>query len=116
MVGRLVAGLRTRKQGSTLARLLDAAELELVDVGARGAPPPPLRRLAPHAHLFAFEPEADEVERLRAGTDTGPWAEVTVVPEALASSGAEAKLYVTEHPGMSSLLPPDPAVVNRYWK
>lgn len=108
-------GAFRRRHGTALARLFDDAELRLVDIGARGAPPPPLARLAQHSHLYAFEPEAEEVGRLESGAPS-EWASVTLVPEAIASVGDRATLHVTSHPGMSSLLPPDPEVFERYWK
>lgn len=110
--------LRRRSRGSsgsTLARLLDDAQLQLVDIGARGTPPPPLARLAPHSHLVAFEPEAEEAARLE-GAAPSAWHKRTLVTDAVASEGDQATLHVTAHPGMSSLLPPDPYVVDRYWK
>jgi FkbM family methyltransferase len=106
-----------RARGSALEGLLDAAGLSLVDVGARGQAPPELMRLACHSRLVAFEPDSAEAARLRRElADTLPWRNVTVVPEALARRDGSAELYLTEHPGMSSLLPPDDAVARRYWK
>lgn len=115
-LGRLRLTLR-RRSASSLVRLLRAADLCFVDVGARGSTPPELNRLAPYSRLVAFEPEPSEAERLGLTLrSTGNWRSVAVVPEALGAERGEALLHVTEHEGMSSLLPPDDAVVGRYWK
>lgn len=101
--------------GARLTTALAGAELKLVDVGARGEPRPELMLLAPFAHLFAFEPDADEAARLATElSEGGGWRGVTVIPAAVAREEGSATLYETSAPGMSSLLEPDPAVYGRY--
>lgn len=98
-----------------LSAALDAAGLQFVDVGARGDAFPPFRRVAPWVHYCAFEPDAQEAARLEDRIRrSGGWREVTVVPNALASSDGEVELYLTEHPGFSSTLQPDRAVGDRW--
>lgn len=114
---RIAAAARRRPHVSALERLFAEADLCLVDVGARGAPRPELRRLAGYSRLIAFEPEVAEAERLKdALRDELPWREVMLVPQAIAGRCAEMTLHLTHHPGMSSLLPVDEAVAARYWK
>jgi FkbM family methyltransferase len=98
-----------------LAGVLAAADLKLVDVGARRSAMPQLAPLAPFAHYYACEPDREEAGRLAARLPQDlPWRAVTVVTEALASRRGTADLYLTHQPGMSSLLEPDLSVANRY--
>ncbi|HTN24341.1 MAG TPA: FkbM family methyltransferase [Solirubrobacteraceae bacterium] len=98
-----------------LGRLLLGAGLTLVDVGARGDVRHEFRMLAPFSRLVVCEPEIEEAsgleERIRAAS---PWADVTVMTEALWSREGDVVLYVTQSPGMSSLRRPDPRVTRRY--
>jgi len=95
--------------------LLEDADLKLVDVGGRGSAFHPLLTLAPFAHYFVSEPDASEAAALAERLPhEAPWRAVTVMSEAIAGRRGRADLYVTAEPGMSSLLPPDPAVVERF--
>jgi FkbM family methyltransferase len=110
-MARWVARLDTNP---VLVSLLRDADLQLVDVGARGRPRPELVALAPYARLVAIEPDEDEARRLEVEQKDGPWQAYTVVPAAIAERVGDATLYMTASPGMSSLLEPDPAVFGRF--
>lgn len=100
--------------GPALARLLDEADIKWVDIGARGGSFGPMRPLAPFAQLFAVEPEPREAERLRALLMEEGWRGVHPVQRALGRAGRR-QLHVTRQPGLTSLLPPDPRTVSRYF-
>jgi FkbM family methyltransferase len=68
------------------------------------------------ADYVAFEPDAQEAERLREDLNRpGRWRTGTVIPAAVGSREGTATLHVTRNPGMSSLLAPDPDVARRFW-
>ena len=97
-----------------LTRVLSEADLKFVDIGGRGAAFPPLLPFARFARYYVFEPDVPEAARLEeefALTQT--WRSVVVIAEAVGRARGTASLYLTENPGMSSLLEPDPAVVRR---
>lgn len=99
-----------------LKELFRKAEIKILDVGARGGPQPQWAALAPFAHLYLVEPDAEEAERLEAGFEAeGQWRSVTIIREALGSKSGEAMLYVTRYPGLSSLLEPDDDRVGIYF-
>jgi FkbM family methyltransferase len=99
-----------------LMEYLGGAGIKLVDVGGRGAALGQLLPLAPVAHYFTCEPDAEEAQRLR---DKLPqddaWRGVTVLTEAIASQPGNATLYLTNRPGMSSLLEPDLQVAEHFY-
>jgi FkbM family methyltransferase len=101
--------------GGPLATLFEGAGLTLVDVGARGEPRGEMRALAPYANLVAFEPDGAEADRLASELAKGAWRGVTVVPKALGGETGPRELVLTAQAGLSSLLRPDRAVVDRYW-
>lgn len=82
--------------------------IQVVDIGASGLPtsetPPyePLLTLG-LARLTGFEPNPDELAKLRA-SDTRRY-----LPQAIGDGGL-ATLHLTRHPGFVSTLPPDPAI------
>ena len=97
-----------------LTRLLSEADLKFVDVGGRGDAFPPLLPFAHLARYYVFEPEVTEAARLEEEfAHKQTWRSVVVMAEAVGRTRGLANLYVTENPGMSSLLEPDPAVVRR---
>jgi FkbM family methyltransferase len=95
-----------------LTALFQAAGFTLVDIGGRRAPVGDLRMLSPFSHYVTCEPDQEEADRLAGSPSI--WRKLTVVPEAIAANAGEAALYVTRKPGMSSLLQPDPAVVQQF--
>jgi FkbM family methyltransferase len=102
--------------GPSLVELLHRGNLKLVDVGARGGARSPLNLLAPFAHFYACEPEPEAAEKVAARLkQSAPWREVSVFTDALASKEGDTTLYVTQRPGLSSLLLPNEPVVTRYY-
>lgn len=97
-----------------LVALLERTPLTFVDVGGRGSSLTQLWSLARMARYVTCEPDRSEVAGLTARLSDEGWRAVTVVPEALASRPGETTLYLTNRPGMSSLLEPDPAVCRRF--
>lgn len=94
-----------------LSGLMERAGLKLVDIGGRGGGFKSLFTLGPYAHYYVSEPDAGEAARLAEVLPADSrWRDVTVFSEAIASWRGDAKLHITRHPGMSSLLEPDPEV------
>jgi FkbM family methyltransferase len=99
----------------TLAALLTRVNIKLVDIGGRDKAMPRLIPLAPFADYYTCEPDMEEAERLRIRLPQAcPWRTVTVMTEAIAAREGRTDLHLTQQPGMSSLLEPDPAVAGRY--
>jgi FkbM family methyltransferase len=97
-----------------LNTLLGEAGIKLVDVGGRGSAFPGLVPLAAFSEYYVSEPDREEAHRLEQQLPLrARWRAVTVMSEAIASRRGEANLYVTEEPGMSSLLEPDVHVTQR---
>ena len=94
-----------------LSAALKEARVKVVDVGARGGAIKELIRFAPFIHYVAVEPEQKARNQLNF---EAPWQNVTTVPNALGLAEGKATLHVTKQPGMSSLLLPNPNVVERY--
>src|SRR6266567_584686 len=101
-------GTKPALLSSSLVELLKRGNLKLVDVGARGGARSPLNLLAPFAHFYACEPECEAAEKVAAQLkEAAPWREVSVFTDALASTEGETTLYITQRPGLSSLLLPN---------
>lgn len=99
-----------------LRTLFEAARIQVVDLGARGTAYGPLTALAPFTHYVACEPDAPEAERIqRELTEQAHWRAVTVMTEAIAAERGSATLFITNEPGMSSLLEPDPLVAGKFY-
>lgn len=118
--------LRSRRRRGRLAwakignrvlyKLFSDANFKLVDIGARGGAMPQLVVLAPFSHYFACEPDPDEASRLTSlMRESAPWREITVIRQAIASQKGQATLYITNQPGLSSLLQPNFKVIRRYF-
>jgi FkbM family methyltransferase len=88
------------------------ARIKVVDIGASpidGMPPyAPLLR-AGHADVIGFEPNASELTRLNRVRGQHE----TYLPHVI-GDGARHTLYICHAPGMTSLLPPNPAVLNLF--
>ena len=88
------------------------ARIKVVDIGASlidGMPPyAPLLR-AGHADVIGFEPNASELTRL----NRMKGQHETYLPHVI-GDGARHTLYICHAPGMNSLLPPNPAVLNLF--
>ena len=88
------------------------ARIKVVDIGASpidGTPPYAALWRAGHADVIGFEPNAGELTRLN--RMKGPYE--TYLPHAI-GDGARHTLYSCHAPGMTSLLPPNPAVLNLF--
>jgi FkbM family methyltransferase len=99
-----------------LTRLIRDAALKFIDVGGRGKAFSPLLPLASFADYYVAEPDDAEARRLVDQLPRqAPWRSVTVVPKAIANSADVRSLYITDKPGMSSLLEPDSRLTQRYY-
>jgi FkbM family methyltransferase len=83
-----------------------------VDVGARGAVHPLVAPLASGVAVLGFDPDPNECRRIEA-LATG-FAQVRMLPQALAGSSGPRALHLLAVPTNHSLLPPNPAFVERY--
>jgi FkbM family methyltransferase len=100
-----------------LREVFTSAAFRLVDIGARGGPMPQLVPLAPFSHYYACEPDTKEIQTLASRLkETASWQGITLMPEAISSLEGPATLYLTKQPGLSSLLKPNDAIVNRYYR
>jgi FkbM family methyltransferase len=106
---------RNDRVAMTPFRLADALRVELpivevLDIGARQEGEDRYAPLLTQnlARVTGFEPEASEFERLEARP--GPF---TYFPHVL-GAGGRATMHVTRYPGCSSLLEPDPAVIDLF--
>jgi FkbM family methyltransferase len=99
-----------------LTRLIRDAALKFVDIGGRGEAFSPLLPLASFADYYVAEPDDVEATRLLEQLPRqAPWRSVTVIPKAIANGTEMRSLYVTQEPGMSSLLEPDSRLTQRYY-
>ena len=94
---------RDRPALATALTELGPGGITIADVGARWGAADAWFRLKPLAKLIGFD--ADPVECARLNTEGDPAAE-HFYPVALGRSDGPATLYVTTHPGCSSLYPP----------
>ncbi|HEX3732461.1 MAG TPA: FkbM family methyltransferase [Mycobacteriales bacterium] len=88
------------------------ARIKVVDIGASpidGTPPYAALLRAGHADVIGFEPNASELIRLN--RMKGPHE--SYLPHVI-GDGARHTLYSCHAPGMTSLLPPNPAVLNLF--
>lgn len=99
-----------------LTRLIRDAALRFIDVGGRGDAFSPLLPLASFADYYVAEPDEAEARRLVEQLPRqASWRSVTVIPKAIANGADVRSLYVTQEPGMSSLLEPDSRLTERYY-
>lgn len=99
-----------------LRRLLMHANLSLLDIGGRGGPLAEFFPFAPFTHLFLCEPDGNEAERLEETfKQKGMWREVSVLGEAIHPIRRSVTLNITREPGLSSLLEPDPDIINQFF-
>lgn len=88
------------------------ARIKVVDIGASpidGRPPYAPLLQAGHADVIGFEPNASELTRLN--RMKGPHE--TYLPHVI-GDGTRHTLHICHAPGMTSLLPPNPAVLNLF--
>ena len=109
-------GSQAATLGPSLVDLLTRGDFKLVDVGARGKARSPLNLRAPFARFYACEPESEAAGQVAAKLkESAPWRDVSIFTEALASKEGDTTLYVTQRPGLSSLLLPNEPLVTRYY-
>lgn len=107
---------RLKITSGTLKKFFQAADLRILDVGARGGPFSEWAPLAPFTHLFVCEPDKEEAERINNDLlSQGSWNKVTIIPAAFGLSGREAILNITRYPGLSSLFEPNHALIAEYF-
>lgn len=97
-----------------LGRLLSAADITIIDGGARGKVRAELRQLAPVATCYAFEPEIEEARRLESASSAVGWRAYHVIPVALGEKDGDAILHVQHQAAASSLKEPDLQVLSAY--
>ena len=94
----------------------------VIDGGARNGTFE-LGRLAPYIHVYGFEPNHAEYEKLLTGkTDlymasragTPRYAKNTICPVALGHVDGPQTLYITKGPGACSLVPPNRSLTDQY--
>lgn len=105
----------SRTNLNTLAAFLDEAKPTIIDVGARGGSIKEMIPFAPFIHYVAVEPEKKaRIELETKLKSEALWRQITIVPEALGSIKGKNTLFVTQQPGLSSLLVPNPTVNQQY--
>ncbi len=104
------------KIGDALYDVLKDANLKVIDIGARGGSMKQLALLAPFTHYYAFEANDEEAEALKSTfKKDNLWGNFTVIPKAVLSKEGMATLYITKQPGLSSMLKPNYAVIDKYY-
>ncbi|MFT5496647.1 MAG: FkbM family methyltransferase [Kiritimatiellia bacterium] len=86
--------------------------LNFIDIGASGGFPRDWEQLKARINYFAFEPNAEECERLR--KEASPFHAVEWFPTAVAGSAGEAPIYMTRDPFCWSLLNPNRPFLDRF--
>jgi len=87
-----------QRRWNRMGGFLNQRPVVLMDVGARGEPPPELASLRPYLRRVGFEPDADEYHRLKAS------GEGDVFPTVLAGSEGHQRLNLYRDRGYSSVL------------
>ena len=105
---------RPRTVVARFRRFLEAYPITVLDVGARGGIPGELGPLRPYLRLIAMEPDPAEARRLEERFRSMGFHSAVVLPEAAGPHGGRFTLHVTQDPGRSSLLEPNPDVIGRY--
>jgi FkbM family methyltransferase len=122
----IVARLEALRERAYAERLQDAAHtparsaldrgiqlerpLVLADVGCRWGIPEGWREKGTDLHVYAFDADAEECDRLQADAPEG----VTYVPVALGEREQDAQLHITADPACSSLFAPDDEALERF--
>ncbi|CAO3362845.1 FkbM family methyltransferase [Azospirillum melinis] len=100
-------------QALATARVLRAAPLGLIDVGARGDVDPLFQQLASLTALLGFEPDAGEAARLQRDGAAG-WAGFRIEATALAERAGPVTLHLAAADTNHSLRPANAAFIDRY--
>lgn len=89
--------------------------LGFLDIGARGGAHDLARPLAEITAVTGFEPDAAECQRLLQIPEvTEPWARFSLHPYGLSAHAGPRPLHLTKASTNASLLPPNPAFLQRY--
>ncbi|MBL8703291.1 MAG: FkbM family methyltransferase [Rhodospirillales bacterium] len=107
-----VAATMPPAQPSIYSLLDSLPSVKIVDIGANpidGDPPYALLLRAGHAEVVGFEPNRDALEVLQ--QKKGP--RETYLPHAI-GDGRRHTLHITQAPGMTSLLAPNPDLLNLF--
>jgi FkbM family methyltransferase len=96
---------------SNLAQFLGKEVYRVLDVGARYNFHSLFLPVAAQTEMTGFEPDEEECKRLNGGTQPSPWRSARALPYAVGENGRARPFYITEHPGMSSLLRPNCALI-----
>jgi FkbM family methyltransferase len=117
--GKLIAAVR----GKPVVNLLDEAgfgplmggiRLTSMDIGARGGFMSDLLPLARCVDMIGFEPDPDELERLKRVPQVTPWASMTYLHYALGRAERTMPLHIYSHSGNSSLYEADRELVDAF--
>ena len=104
--------------GSALTRAFEEVSFSIVDIGSgirRSDAINNLGILAPFSHYVACDPDNESAES-DLEPQVGPrWRKQTFFHEAVSNSEKHQQLYITRADGMSSLLRPNPTVVNKFY-
>ncbi len=105
------------RQNSTLGRLLSAHEICVLDVGARPKPKKPhlYEMLAPVAKLLVCDPDKEITNDMETFYRSREWRSVKVYDCALGEMRDTKNLFITNQPGLSSLLEPNMDVITHYY-
>lgn len=100
---------------ASLWRAFDRVGMKLLDIGARGGSLPWLEFFAPFSTYFGCEPDASAAAGLSLLLQQkNPWRGCAIIPEAMGTKPGPATLYLTRHPGLSSVLKPNPEVIRDF--
>jgi FkbM family methyltransferase len=83
--------------------VLDDIRIHSIDVGSRGGFMGDLLPIARCVDLVGFEPDPDELDRLKRSTNALPWARARYLHYALGRTAETASLNIYSHSGNSSL-------------
>jgi FkbM family methyltransferase len=99
----------------SLWRVFDRVGMKLLDIGARGGSLPWLEFFAPFTTYFGCEPDAAAAAGLSLLLQQkNPWRGCVIISEAMGTKSGPATLYLTRHPGLSSVLKPNIDVVRDF--
>lgn len=98
---------------SKLAAVLDTLQPSIADIGARGGLDEDLLAVAWASSVYGFEPEPNEVDRLKANADLR-WKKVVVLPYAVGALNGKSTLHIPASPQGASLLPHNAEMVDNF--
>ncbi|MFA7386706.1 MAG: FkbM family methyltransferase [Thiohalobacteraceae bacterium] len=103
----MMGGDMHHNDAETAERLLDSAEIVLLDIGARYGLHARWNGIARHLRAYAFEPDVEECHRINADATRLDY-KLECLPYALGSAARDdVLLHICSDPGCSSLYPPN---------